>query len=245
MKSKGVPVIWVGLPPIRGTRSTADAGYLNDLYRARAEHAGIVYVDVWDGFVDENGKFTYMGPDFEGQNRRLRSGDGVHFTKAGARKLAHYVERELRRFISNRAMPMAMPSGPQLQNVPSEPAARPVAGPVVPLTAAASGSEELLGGGASRPAHSDPIATRVLVKGEPVAPAAGRADDFKWPRGSDTSAAEPLPPAAAAARAEPTAPPKPAPKADTKQAAREPAKDAGKTAKQTTEKPKTAKPPTA
>ncbi|MGI8524934.1 MAG: DUF459 domain-containing protein, partial [Pseudolabrys sp.] len=49
LKSKGVPVIWVGLPPIRGTRSTADVQYLNKLYRARAEKAGIVYVDVWDG----------------------------------------------------------------------------------------------------------------------------------------------------------------------------------------------------
>jgi hypothetical protein len=58
LKSKGVPVLWVGLPPIRGTRSTADVQYLNDLFRARAEAAGIVFVDVWDGFVDEAGKFT-------------------------------------------------------------------------------------------------------------------------------------------------------------------------------------------
>ena len=225
LKSKGVPVLWVGLPSIRGTRSTADVVYLNDLFRARAEKAGIVYVDIWDGFVDEGGKFTYMGPDFEGQNRRLRSGDGVHFTKSGARKLAHYVERELRRFMSNRAMPMAMPSGsPQLPN-PNEPAARPVAGPVQALTSAAVGSEDLLGGGATRPAHSDPVATRVLVKGEPVAAAAGRADDFKWPRsGGDAATAEPLTPTAAAARAEPTASRKPDPKKDTKQAVREPAK---------------------
>src|SRR4029078_12062572 len=121
LKSKGVPALWVGLPARRGTRSTADAVYLNDLFRARAEQAGIVYVDIWDGFVDEGGKFPYRGPDFEGQNRRLRSGDGVHFTKNGARKLAHYVERELRRFMSNRALPMAMPSGaPQVSTAPNE-----------------------------------------------------------------------------------------------------------------------------
>ncbi|MEA2950755.1 MAG: uncharacterized protein QOJ96_275, partial [Alphaproteobacteria bacterium] len=93
LKSKGVPVIWVGLPPVRGPKSMADTSYLNDLYRARAEKAGIIYVDVWDGFVDESGKFAPQGPDVEGQIRRLRTGDGVHFTKAGARKLAHYVER--------------------------------------------------------------------------------------------------------------------------------------------------------
>ena len=35
LKSKGVPVVWVGLPSIRGTRSTADAAYLNNLISAR------------------------------------------------------------------------------------------------------------------------------------------------------------------------------------------------------------------
>ena len=102
LKSKGVPVFWVGLPSIRGAKSTADAVYLNDLYRARAERAGAVYIDVWDGFVDEAGKYTTYGPDYEGQTRRLRSGDGVYFTNYGARKLAHYVEREIRRYMSNR-----------------------------------------------------------------------------------------------------------------------------------------------
>lgn len=52
LKSRGVPVLWVGLPPIRGTKSTANVQYLNDLFRAHAEKAGITYVDVWDGFVD-------------------------------------------------------------------------------------------------------------------------------------------------------------------------------------------------
>ncbi len=107
-----MPVFWVGLPAIRGTKSTADTVYLNDLYRARAEKAGAVYIDVWDGFVDEAGKYTNFGPDYEGQMRRLRSGDGVYFTKYGARKLAHYVERELRRYMSNCGGPVALPSGP-------------------------------------------------------------------------------------------------------------------------------------
>ena len=218
LKSKGAPVIWVGLPSIRGTRSTADAQYLNQLYRARAEANGILYVDVWDGFVDEAGKFTYQGPDFEGQTRRLRTGDGVHFTKQGARKLAHFVERDLRRFMANRSLPMAMPSpgGPQLQNTPSEPAARPAAGPVVSLTASPSGGNELLGGRGTSPIHSDATAARVLVKGEPVPAAPGRADDFRWPRGGEAAAAavEP-PPAAAAAPARPE-PPK------TREAARDP-----------------------
>ena len=111
LKSKGVPVFWVGLPSIRGTKSTADAVYLNDLYRARAERAGAVYIDVWDGFVDEAGKYSNFGPDYEGQMRRLRSSDGVFFTKSGALKLAHYVEREIRRYMNSRVTPVRIAVG--------------------------------------------------------------------------------------------------------------------------------------
>ena len=55
--------------------------YLDELYRERAERAGIIYVDIWDGFVDEEGRYAMQGPDFEGQIRRLRTPDGVYFTK--------------------------------------------------------------------------------------------------------------------------------------------------------------------
>ena len=142
-----MPVFWVGLPSIRGTKSTADAVYLNDLFRARAERAGIVYIDVWDGFVDDAGKFSSYGPDYEGQIRRLRSSDGVFFTKYGARKLAHYVEREIRRYMSNRSLQVALPTGPVNAPKNGKSAVRPVAGPVVPLTATTGTADELLGGG--------------------------------------------------------------------------------------------------
>jgi uncharacterized protein len=188
LKSKGVPVAWVGLPAIRGTKATADIAYLDDLYRRHAEKAGIIYVDLWDGFVDESGNFAPEGPDVEGQTRRLRTNDGVYFTKAGARKLGHYVEREFARLTSARATPVVLPPAeaaqtpatgePQPQQVP----ARPLAGPVVPLTEMQSDSGELLGGGASKSSSPSPLATRVLVKGEPIAAPTGRADDFGWPR---------------------------------------------------------------
>jgi len=196
LKSKGVPVFWVGLPSIRGTKSTADAVYLNDLYRARAERAGVIYIDIWDGFVDEAGKYSNFGPDYEGQMRRLRLSDGVFFTKSGALKLAHYVEREIRRQMNGRVAPIAIPSGPVAPVAPDgKPAARPMAGPVVPLTVVPTTSEELVGGAGSSSPHGDATATRVLVKGEPVAAPRGRADDFALKPDSDGKAV--LPPAAA------------------------------------------------
>jgi uncharacterized protein len=215
LKSAGVPVFWVGLPPQRATRATADSTYLNELYRQRAEKAGIVYVDVWEGFVDSSGQFAAQGPDFEGQIRRLRSGDGVYFTKAGARKLAHYVEREIQRTLANRTTPVALPSAIEPALVPGArpggPAQRPLVGPVVPLTVLTTGQNELLGGGPARPASgTDPVATRVLTKGEAIAAPSGRADDFSWPRGSaasDPSLADTSPMPAVLATPEQSAPP--------------------------------------
>jgi hypothetical protein len=202
LKSKGVPVIWVGLPSIRGARSTSDMIYLNDLFRARAERAGIVYVDVWDGFVDDSGRFATFGPDVEGQVRRLRSGEGVYFTQAGARKLAHYVDREITRVMGTRLTPMALPTHDeqgQPSTVPGQ-AARPAAGPVVSLTGTANATE-LLGGGA-KSGNADPLAARVLVNGTAVMPPPGRADNFFL----TPEAAEAAKAAAAAASPVPSAP---------------------------------------
>lgn len=208
LKSAGVPVIWVGLPPLLGARSTSDMQFLNDLYRKQAERAGLVYADVWDAFVDEGGKFTLQGPDYEGQTRRLRTTDGVHFTRAGARTLAHFVEREIQRLMGTRAVPVALPApeadtpkAPAARQTPSGPAPRALVGPVVPLTLGGSAGEELLGGAGARPAGADAVAMRVLIRGEALTPPPGRADDFSWPRpailetrpGADPVVAQPDP----------------------------------------------------
>jgi hypothetical protein len=190
LKSKGVPVLWVALPAIWGTRGTNDMSYLDELYRERAERAGIVYVDIWDGFVDENGRYVTQGPDFEGQIRRLRTGDGVHFTKVGAVKLAQYVAQDLRRVMSNRLVPVALPAPEQGSPKPGGP--RPAIGPVLPLTATGGGEGgDLLGaGGRTLPVNADPIAAGVLSHGDPIAAPSGRADDFSWPRpGTDANGA--------------------------------------------------------
>ncbi|MFL6796802.1 MAG: DUF459 domain-containing protein [Xanthobacteraceae bacterium] len=215
LKSAGVPVIWVGLPSQRVPKASSDSSYLNELYRSRAEKAGITYVDIWDGFVDEGGRFALQGPDYEGQIRRLRTNDGVYFTKFGARKLAHYVEREIQRYLSNHGLPVALPMpedmGPQGKS--NGPAQRPSVGPVVPLTSAKVVPEELIGGGRPAPkaGSGDAAATRVLTKGEPLPATSGRADDFSWPRGSNSNANSEAAPATVPI--EPVSAPSPAPAA--------------------------------
>jgi len=200
LKSKGAPVIWVGLPAIRGPRATSDISYLDDLYHAEADKLGVTYVDVWDGFVDEDGRYAVQGPDFEGQIRRLRTGDGVHFTKYGALKLAHLVDQDLSRIMANPTAPVALPS-PQAA-APAKPGTvHPAVGPVLPLTATGGGGQMINGGEAGSllgagsltapVASEDPTAKSALVRGDPLAAPPGRADNFAWPAGDAAANAAP------------------------------------------------------
>jgi len=74
----------------------------------------------------------------------------------------------------------------------------------VPLNVTSGEGGDLLGaGGHPAQRESDPVATRVLSRGEAIAAPHGRADDFTWPRPDANGAAEltpaPLVPGAAAA----------------------------------------------
>ncbi|MET0278445.1 MAG: SGNH hydrolase domain-containing protein [Pseudorhodoplanes sp.] len=209
LKSGNVPVLWVGVPAIRGQKSTADLQYLNDLVKARVEKAGLIFVNPWDGFVDDRNNFMQRGPDETGQVRVLRTYDGIHFTKFGARKLAHYVERDLRRVLREpipAALNVPAEPAPQAQPAkPTGPATRPLAGPVILLGTPLNEPDDLLGGTPPPPGKAvppppalDPVANRMLVNGQPMRAEAGRADDMSWPpRLPNLATNEPLPPTGA------------------------------------------------
>ena len=168
--------------------------YLDELYRAHAEKAGIIYVDIWDGFVDEQGRFAVQGPDFQGQIRRLRTPDGVHFTKAGAVKLASYVDRELRRVMNHVRAGGAAGSG-GIAAAETRAAARCRPGAAAHGRGAGRRGDLLGAGGHPAQATADPVAAKVFSRGDPIPAPAGRADDFSWPRpGADANAAPDVPP---------------------------------------------------
>ncbi len=104
-------VYWVGLPNMRRWQDNERAQLMNDVIRERAYLNGVRYIDAYASFIDESGGYSDWGPDVTGKVRRLRDTDGVHFTEAGYRKLAHFVERELKRDISQarteRSIPLA------------------------------------------------------------------------------------------------------------------------------------------
>ena len=57
LKSKGVPVLWVGHPRSAAPKRRPTRRSWDSLYRDAAGKAGVTYIDVWDGFVDEAGRF--------------------------------------------------------------------------------------------------------------------------------------------------------------------------------------------
>jgi hypothetical protein len=104
-------VYWVGLPNMRRWQDNERAQKMNDVIRERAYLNGVRYIDAYASFIDESGGYSDWGPDVTGKSRRLRDSDGVHFTEAGYLKLAHFVERELKRDIAQarteRSIPLA------------------------------------------------------------------------------------------------------------------------------------------
>ncbi|WP_370692874.1 DUF459 domain-containing protein [Methylobacterium sp.] len=207
-----IPLVWVGVPPMRSESLTKDLAEINDIARERVAKAGQTYVDIWPGFVDDRNRYAATGPDLDGQEAKLRAGDGVHFTKAGARKLAHFADVELKRMMGtgstvvppaapvatapvdgeaprlddaaaiDRQITAMLPSLPEPPGIPALPV-KPAAGPVVPL-----GRAEIAPGGAlmsGRPRDADPSGNveRALLRGAAPVTQPGRADDFRWPPG--------------------------------------------------------------
>ncbi len=141
IKAKGVPLFWVGMPPMRAERYSSDLAQINEIYRASVEAAGGKFIDIWDAFADEKGRFSVFGPDVTGQIVKLRTSDGVHFTKAGQRKLAYFAEQAMRGLVE-RARPSpdaaiaALPP-PSLQPPPQIAPGAPIAAPPGPAAPAA------------------------------------------------------------------------------------------------------------
>jgi hypothetical protein len=202
-----IPLAWVGLPPMRSEKFNAAVIKLNEIYREEVEKAGDKYIDIWDAFTDQNGQYDAFGPNIDGQSVKLRGIDGIHLTKAGSRKLAHFLEAEIRRVFDKNApqtelanlppdiehaaddinaqirreMGAAPASAPATGAAPQAPPKR-LAGPILSLTARPLSPGGALATRDAKIASGTDEAARELRVGDPVASRNGRADDFSWPR---------------------------------------------------------------
>lgn len=199
-KERGLPVVWISLPPMRSSKLSEELMAMNEVYRESVQRNGGAYVDIFPGFVDDENRYTSFGPNVDGQNARLRAEDGVSFTRAGARKLAHFADVEIKKILETvrtggtpvAAVPAdgqpvtdiesALPALPDAA-APIALPSKPLIGPVLPLT-----RQDVTPGGtlvtAPPKLTGDNAYTvrRALRTGIAPSSRPGRADDFRWPR---------------------------------------------------------------
>ena len=181
-----VPFIWTGLPSFQSPSLSADAATLNSLYRAKTEMAGGVFIDIWDGFADENGKFVASGSDINGQPVRLRGSDGLSLTKAGKRKMAFYLEKDLRRLLGSTDA-VADLIRLDASNLPLQDAAKqPEFTNILSVPPISLADPELDGTSGLLDTNLMPVASGktprdlLIDKGQTVDAPEGRVDDFRW-----------------------------------------------------------------
>lgn len=96
LRAANKPTIWIGLPPMSKTEYNKTMSGISEIQRLAAFGGGAEFLDIYERFVDEEGKYTSYGPDLNGKNVRMRKDDGIHFSSAGADKLAFYLAQSLK-----------------------------------------------------------------------------------------------------------------------------------------------------
>ncbi len=111
LKRRNVGLYWVSQPIMRRYEVNDPSQMMNDIVRDKAYLNGIKFIDIQAQFADEAGNYSAYGPDITGRQRLLREADGMGFTHAGNRKLALFVEQEIKRDLSQarkeRSIPLA------------------------------------------------------------------------------------------------------------------------------------------
>jgi uncharacterized protein len=180
LRRRAVAVYWVGLPVTRRSDWNEDIETINDVVRERVLNNGARYIDGYKASADENGQFSDRGPDITGKVVRLRDPEGYDFTPAGYRKLAFFLERDLKRDMNaareERSIPLAGTDAEQKRIVPETARPAPAGGEAAPPTGARDAR-----------ASASPVARALTDKSAPspgqpaAAPQAGdlRADNVR------------------------------------------------------------------
>jgi hypothetical protein len=98
LRAANKPTIWIGLPPMAKTEYNKTMSGISEIQRLAAFSGGAEFLDIYERFIDEEGKFTSFGPDLNGKNVRMRKDDGIHFSSAGADKLAFYLAQSIKNY---------------------------------------------------------------------------------------------------------------------------------------------------
>jgi uncharacterized protein len=182
LRSARKPVIWIGLPPMSKAEYSAAISQISNIQRLASFSGGAEYLDIYERFLGEDGKYSSHGPDVNGQSALMRKDDGIHFSSAGSDKLAFYLSQTIQTFYRGGSLSVAVID--PLQGTDAAAMLRPpyqglgqirlleVAGAVIPISRVPARAGELMTA-AGRPASAPPFSLEQLV----TAPL-GRVDAF-------------------------------------------------------------------
>ena len=87
--SEGSQLYWIALPIMANDLFSEHVQLMNDVYREEAsKRSAVSVIESWDLFADESGNYSAYLTNEDGNLELMRYGDGVHFTWAGASRLA-------------------------------------------------------------------------------------------------------------------------------------------------------------
>ena len=89
----GVPLIWMGVPQMKSAKLNRQMRYLDGLYADEIKGRAIWLPTA--GLLDEGSGEYRDTIAIDGQNQRIRSKDGIHFTLTGQKYLADMLARRL------------------------------------------------------------------------------------------------------------------------------------------------------
>jgi hypothetical protein len=178
------PTIWIGLPPMSKSEYSAALSQISAMYRMAAFANGAEYLDIFERFLDEEGKYSSYGPDLNGQRVRMRKEDGIHFSSAGADKLAFYANQSIKLFYQGGgavslqvADPLAGTDAQLMQRPPFQGLGQirllEVAGAVIPLSNATKRAVDLVTAATTPVAEAETFDLEQMM----LAPV-GRVDSF-------------------------------------------------------------------
>lgn len=96
LRNAGKPTIWIGLPPMEQPSYAKAIGQISEIQKLAAYSGGAEFLDIYERFLSEDGKYSSSGPDLNGNRVRMRKDDGIHFSAAGADKVAFYLSQTLK-----------------------------------------------------------------------------------------------------------------------------------------------------
>ncbi len=74
IRNANKPIVWVGLPPMSKSDYSNAIGQISSIQRLAVFAGGAEFVDIYDRYIGEDGKYTSFGPDLKRQSRAHAQG---------------------------------------------------------------------------------------------------------------------------------------------------------------------------